>query len=110
MANGIKWSSIVKKAHEDPEFKQLLLSDPRGAIESFTGTKLPEGVQYIVHEQTPTTVHLVLPESAEEPAKKDAFFVQDDDDATAATKSDAFFVQDDDDAESDDTTDTPDTK
>ena len=103
MATGIKWSSIVKKAQEDAEFKKQLLSNPREAIESFTGIKLPEGVQYIVHEQTPTSVHLVLPQSLAESAKADVFFTQDDDDATAA-KSDALFVQDDDDA------DTPDTK
>lgn len=96
MANSIRWSSIVKKAHEDPEFKKQLLSNPREAIETFSGIKLPEGVEYIVHEQTPTTVHLVLPYTLAEPEKPDAFFVQDDDDATAA-KSDAFFVQDDDD-------------
>ena len=109
MATDIKWSSIVKKAQEDAEFKQQLLSNPREAIESFTGIKLPEGVQYIVHEQTQTTVHLVLQQSLDESAKADVFFTQDDDEAAAA-KSDAFFVQDDDDAESGDTTDTTDTK
>ncbi|HML21379.1 MAG TPA: NHLP leader peptide family RiPP precursor [Aggregatilinea sp.] len=95
MANGIKWSSIVQKAQEDPEFKKQLLSSPREAIEGFTGIKLPEGVEYIVHEQTPSTIHLVLPYADADKAQPDAFFVQDDDDA-ASKKSDAFFVQDDD--------------
>jgi len=80
MAPGIRWSTIVKKALEDPEFKRELLKNPRGTLEKFSGVTLPGGVEYIVHEQSPTTVHLVLPQSLETQLKPDAFFVQDDDD------------------------------
>lgn len=80
MAQSIRWSSIVEKAHQDPEFKQELLQNPRAALEAFSGVTLPDGVDYIVHEQTPSTVHLVLPQALETEPKPDAFFVQDDDD------------------------------
>ena len=80
MAQSIRWSSIVEKAHQDPEFRQALLKNPRAALEKFSGVTLPEGVEYIVHEQTPSIVHLVLPQALETKQKPDAFFVQDDDD------------------------------
>jgi hypothetical protein len=80
MAQSIRWSTIVKKAQEDPEFKQELLKNPRATLEKFSGMTLPEGVNYVVHEQTPSTVHLVLPQALETKQKPDAFFVQDDDD------------------------------
>ncbi|NLF77276.1 MAG: NHLP leader peptide family natural product precursor [Chloroflexi bacterium] len=80
MAQSIRWSSIVEKAQQDPAFRQELLNNPRAALEKFSGVVLPEGINYIVHEQTPSTVHLVLPLALETKQKPDAFFVQDDDD------------------------------
>ena len=52
---------LIAKAWEDEAFKQELLSNPKSAIEEALGVSLPEGIEIFVHEQTPTTVHLVLP-------------------------------------------------
>ena len=52
---------IIMKAWEDEAFKQRLLANPKAAIEGALGVTLPEEVQIFVHEQTATTIHLVLP-------------------------------------------------
>lgn len=52
---------LIVKAWEDEAFKQELLNNPKAAIEKALGVSLPEGIEIYVHEQTPTTVHLVLP-------------------------------------------------
>ena len=52
---------LITKAWEDEAFKQELLNNPREAIEKALGVPLPEGIDIYVHEQTPTSVHLVLP-------------------------------------------------
>ena len=57
----IKWSDLVKKAQSDPMFRHALMSDPRGTIEREMGTILPDGVDYVIHEQSPARVNLVLP-------------------------------------------------
>ena len=53
--------SLITRAWEDPAFKQQLLDDPRGCIERELGVQLPPGIQIFIHEQTPTTLHLILP-------------------------------------------------
>ena len=58
---------LIERAWEDEAFKQELLSDPRAAIESALGVALPEGIEIQVHEQTPTTIHLVLPMPPQSP-------------------------------------------
>jgi hypothetical protein len=52
---------LITKAWEDEAFKQELLSKPKATIEKALGVPLPEDVEIYVHEQTPTTVDLVLP-------------------------------------------------
>ncbi len=64
----LRWSSIVKKAQSNQEFKNNLLSDPKGTIERETGVKLPENMQIFTHEQSANAVHLLLPTAqTEEP-------------------------------------------
>jgi len=52
---------IVSKAMKDEVFRQELLSNPKAAIERELGISIPQGVTIAVHEDTPTTLHLVLP-------------------------------------------------
>ena len=52
---------VVGKAVEDADFRARLLSDPKGAVEQVLGVKVPASVSVEVHEQSATTVHLVLP-------------------------------------------------
>ena len=56
---------ILSKAAEDGEFRALLIADPKAAISAETGTTLPDGFDLVVHEDSATTAHLVLPPSPE---------------------------------------------
>lgn len=61
MSQDIKWSSVVKKAEGDAQFKSFLLDNPKAAIKQATDMELPADVEFFVHEQSPKQVHLVLP-------------------------------------------------
>jgi len=52
---------IIQRSLEDDAFRQRLLEDPKAAIEQELGTRLPAGVEIRAVEETPETVHLVLP-------------------------------------------------
>ncbi len=52
---------IIARATKDEAFRQELLSNPRAAIERALGISVPPGVTIAVHQDTPTTLHLVLP-------------------------------------------------
>ncbi len=54
---------LLSKAAEDGEFRALLIADPRAAISAETGTTIPDGSDVVVHEDSATTAHLVLPPS-----------------------------------------------
>lgn len=47
------------------DFRQRFLHDPKEALESQLGLSVPQEVSVQVHEQTATTLHFVLPASAE---------------------------------------------
>jgi hypothetical protein len=52
---------IIAKAMKEETFRQELLSDPKAAIERELGISIQEDLTIAVHENTPTTLHLVLP-------------------------------------------------
>jgi hypothetical protein len=54
---------ILSRADEDSEFRALLIADPRAAISSETGATIPGSFDVVVHEDSATTAHLVLPPS-----------------------------------------------
>jgi len=55
------WAKIVAKAWSDPEFKERLLEDPNGVLESH-GIEIPAGTHLEISENTSDTFHLTLPE------------------------------------------------
>ena len=55
---------LVSKACSDEAFRDLLLSDPRAAVEAELGITLPEDFIIMVHEEMVHTSHLVLPPAA----------------------------------------------
>jgi hypothetical protein len=65
---------IHEKVVADPAFREALKADPRQALQSLLGMEIPDGVRIHVHEETPSSVHLVLPSDAEVsgPAASDA--------------------------------------
>ena len=54
---------ILSKAEEDGDFRARLIADPRATIASEVGTSIPDGFDVVVHEDSATTAHLVLPPS-----------------------------------------------
>ena len=52
---------IISIAMHDRMFREELLSDPKDTLERELGITFPEEVKIEVHEDTPTTIHLVLP-------------------------------------------------
>ncbi len=56
---------ILSRAAEDSDFRARLIADPKAAISSEVGTTIPDGFDVVVHEDSATTAHLVLPPSPE---------------------------------------------
>ena len=54
---------ILNRAAEDSEFRARLIADPGAAISAETGQTIPDGFAVVVHEDTSTTAHVVLPPS-----------------------------------------------
>ncbi len=52
---------VLARAMKDEAFRQQLLSNPKETLERELGITLPQGVNVQVHEDTPTSIHLVLP-------------------------------------------------
>ncbi|PWW05164.1 putative ribosomally synthesized peptide [Paenibacillus cellulosilyticus] len=57
---------IIKKAWEDPQFKEQLLKDPKGAIQEAFGIELPADIELKVVEEAPESYYMVLPAKPEE--------------------------------------------
>ena len=52
---------IVDKSALDADFRQQLLSDPKGTISGELGITIPDSMSIEVHESDMQTVHLALP-------------------------------------------------
>ena len=58
-------AQILSRADEDGDFRARLIADPKAAVAEETGTIVPNGFELVVHEDSATTVYLVLPPSPE---------------------------------------------
>ena len=54
-------TKIVGKAIHDTDFRARLLNDPKGSVEDELNVSIPASMSIKVHEDSPTTAHLVLP-------------------------------------------------
>jgi len=52
---------IRDRLASDPDFRQQLLDDPRAAVSQLVGVDLPDVVTVTAHEESLTSIHLVLP-------------------------------------------------
>lgn len=52
---------LVRRAWSDPEFKALLLADPRRAVAAELGVEMPESVEIEVVEERPGRMVIVIP-------------------------------------------------
>ena len=66
-------SRILNRAAEDAVFRAHLIASPKHTILAETGATIPDGFDVVVHEDSATTAHLVLPPS---PALTDAELAQ----------------------------------
>jgi Nitrile hydratase, alpha chain len=56
--------TLVQRSLQDEDFRQRLLEDPRAVVEQELGTRLPEGVQVRVVQESTDTIYLVLPSAS----------------------------------------------
>lgn len=52
---------ILDRATADPGFRETVLRDPKAAISTLLGIELPTALEVVVHEETPSRLHIVLP-------------------------------------------------
>jgi len=52
---------VVDRAVKDDDFRNRLISDPKGTIEEEYGVSLPPEARIHVHTETPREFHVVLP-------------------------------------------------
>jgi Nitrile hydratase, alpha chain len=57
---------LIQRSIEDEDFRRKLLEDPKAAMERELGTRLPEGVEVRVAEESANTIYLVLPSASAE--------------------------------------------
>jgi hypothetical protein len=55
---------IRERAESDSEFRAQLLEDPSAAVSALLGVPVPPSVAITVHEETPQSIHLVIPGSS----------------------------------------------
>jgi hypothetical protein len=52
---------LTKKAWEDDDFRRRFVADPKGMIAEFLGEALPDSLGVSVHEESPGSLHFVIP-------------------------------------------------
>jgi hypothetical protein len=55
-----KWAEVILKAWKDEKFKERLIEAPDIILKEH-GIDVPVGVQYMIHENTSTLMHMALP-------------------------------------------------
>ena len=55
-----KWTALVRKIWDDPSLKQAVLADPHKFL-SDNGFEISKSQAIEIHENTPNTLHLILP-------------------------------------------------
>jgi hypothetical protein len=55
---------LIERSLQDEDFRQRLLEDPRGTLEQELGSRLPEGVEVRVVQESTDTIYLVLPSAS----------------------------------------------
>ena len=54
------WNTLIVKCWEDDKLKSSLIDDPNRVLQA-NGITIPSGVSFVVVENEPNRVHLVLP-------------------------------------------------
>lgn len=62
---------IMRKAAEDPQFREQLKSDPRGTLAREAGAPVPDDIEITVVEETRDHAYIVLPHSTSEMSREE---------------------------------------
>lgn len=54
-------AKIAQRIAVDPAYRETLLADPRKVVAEIVGFDIPESVQVVLHEESPTEIHLTIP-------------------------------------------------
>ena len=57
----IQWTTLVRKIWDNPELKKALFDNPRKFLTD-NGFEIDNSQTIEIHENTPDTLHLILPE------------------------------------------------
>lgn len=52
---------IVAKAMLDSEFRERLIANPKSTISSLVGKEIPDEIEIVILEETPSKFYLVIP-------------------------------------------------
>jgi hypothetical protein len=52
---------IANQAAENSSYREALMRDPKGTLESHTGSKLPDWLNVKIAEETANTIYLIAP-------------------------------------------------
>jgi ATP-dependent Zn protease len=61
---GSSFDDVLKRAAQNEELRRSLVSNPKDALYREMGIKFPDNVSLVVHENTASTIHLVIPRAA----------------------------------------------
>ena len=54
-------AALITKCWRDADFRQKVVSDPKGMLEQHIGQKLPPQVKIFIHQEDINTVHFSIP-------------------------------------------------
>ena len=54
-------AALITKCWKDADFRQKVVSDPKGMLEQHIGQKLPPQVKIFIHQEDTNTVHFSIP-------------------------------------------------
>lgn len=63
MSANTHYDLIVRRAVEDPDFRERLTENPAAAWEEVTGVPVPDDVELVVLRNTRYTIHIALPDA-----------------------------------------------
>jgi hypothetical protein len=58
---GGKFGQAVKRAIQETTYRHHLENSPHGTVKELTGIDMPPGMHLAIYENTPTSIHLIVP-------------------------------------------------
>lgn len=55
------YQDVARRAHEDPDFRERLLEDPRSIVAEVAGIEIEDDTEVVVLEDDPKRLHIILP-------------------------------------------------